>query len=623
MFSAMSAIEAVLASRIFDVASYSNEVSRTFQAAAEAVADYIARGERAGASPNPLFQPGYYAQQAGVTAERECLLLHYLRIGWAAGLRTHPLFDTAFYLAHNPDVVEAGINPLAHFLASGGTEGRRPHPLFHSFDYVSQVPLLRETRQNPLVHYLQQGWRQGFEPHSLFNGDFYLRSYPEVAQAGMNPLLHFVVHGLAEGRAPNYRFSPAMFRESGADAGRLSSETPIANASGWPRTVEEDYHALRVEMGRLRAHRPLSDDPSPVRTIAFYLPQFHPIPENDANWGVGFTEWTGVRGAKPNFLDHDQPRVPADLGYYDLRDGQVLERQADLAKSHGVSGFCFYWYWFNGRKPLELPLLQMLESGRPDFPFCLCWANEGWTRKWAGGEDVILGHDYSDEDDRRHVAELTRYMSDSRYIRTNGAPMLLIYRGGGLPNPPQYLAHLRQLFATAGIPQVHFAAVESAELAWAHRDPRELGFDSAVEFPPHGGSGQLNKPLTMINQAFSGAMFDYRETAVRYATAPLPAYPRSRSVMMGWDNTARYQDSPAIFVNATPGGYRAWLESAIADVKATRRGEDRMVFINAWNEWGEGTYLEPDARWGLGYLEATRSAVSASRESQPLPMIHL
>ena len=617
MYSTVSVIEAVLISGIFDVAAYSAEVAKTFPSDTDAVADYIDCGERDGASPNPLFQPNYYAQQSGITAKENCLLVHYLRVGWAAGLRTHPLFDTAFYIAHNSEVISAGINPLAHFLASGGIEGRRPHPLFHSFDYVSQVPQLRETRQNPLVHYLEQGWRQGFEPHSLFNGDFYIRSYPEVAQTGMNPLVHFVTHGLAEGRSPNYRFSSAVFRESGADPDRLSSETPIANACCWPCSVDEDYTALRTEIGRLRRYQPRSDDRSPVRLVAFYLPQFHPIPENDANWGEGFTEWTGVRRAKPNFLEHDQPRVPTDLGYYDLRDGRTLERQAELAQSHGVSGFCFYWYWFNGRKPLELPLLQMLESGRPDFPFCLCWANEGWTRKWAGGEDVILGHDYSVEDDRRHVAELTRYMSDARYIRTNGAPMMLIYRAGGLPDSPSYLAHLRRLFADAGIAHVHFALVESAEFAWAHRDPRVLGFDSSVEFPPHGGSGQLTKPLTMINQSFGGAIFDYRETAVRYATAPLPDYPRSRSVMMGWDNTARYQDNPAIFVNATPGGYRAWLESAIADVKATRCGEDRMVFINAWNEWGEGTYLEPDTRWGLGYLNATRSAESASHEDQP------
>jgi hypothetical protein len=612
MYSLESAIELVRLSRIFDFEFYREQVPDTLASEPEAISHYLVRGERQGLRPTILFDSGYYSQQVCVVPPGECLLVHYIRTGWAGGLRTHPLFDTAFYVAHNPDVVNVGVNPLGHFLASGGREGRRPHPLFHSYNYVQQVPGLNQSLENPLAHYLRQGWKDGIDPHPLFSGGFYLSYYPDVAQSEINPLLHFVTVGLAEGRLANHRFSATAFRQCGADPSRLTSEIPIAFACSQRREPNEDYSALSVEIDRRRARVPDGPDQSPVRLIAFYLPQFHPIPENDANWGEGFTEWTNVRKAKPNFLEHDQPRVPTDLGYYDLRDGVTLVKQAALAKNGGIHGFCFYWYWFNGRKPLEAPLRHMLDSGQPDFPFCFCWANEGWTRKWAGGEEVILGHVYSDEDDIAHVAELSRYMHDSRYIRIDGAPLLLIYRAGVLPNAPRYLERLRAIFAAAGLARMHIACVESAELAWANRDPKEFGCDSAVEFPPHGGIGAMDRPLTMLNPSFKGATFDYRETAVRYATAPKPTYSRSPSVMMGWDNTARYQDGSAIFANATPGGYQAWLEAAIQDAKTTRCGEERLVFINAWNEWGEGTYLEPDLRWGRGFLDATKQAIVGS-----------
>jgi hypothetical protein len=588
---------------------------------------YFAQGEALGLQPNPLFVPAYYATQLDRQLGTANLLAHYIEEGWRLGLRTHPLFDTAYYVTHNPDVLAAGVNPLRHFLASGGKEGRRPHPLFHSWNYMHAVPGLLEAAENPLVHYLRQGWREGRNPHPLFDNDYYLSANSDLARADVNPLLHFVTRGLAEGRRPNPLFCADAFKRGGSDPARLSDEAPIRAACLAERPSAEDHRILRAEIARRRkltaarqgpASGPVAGPiagkvPGPaddVRIIAFYLPQFHPIAENDQNWGAGFTEWTNVRRAVPNFTNHDQPRRPSELGYYDLRNPDVMVRQAELAQAYGVHGFCYYWYWFNGKKPLVLPLEQMLASGRPVMPFCLCWANEGWTRKWAGGNAPIFSHHYSDQDDREHAAELARYMRDPRYIRVSGAPLLLIYRAGVLPNAPEYLRRWRAAFHAAGIGEVHFALVESAEFAWAGKDPTESGFDSAVEFPPHGGSGALPTLSNMLNPAFKGAIFDYRETVLRYTSAALPSYPRWRTVMAAWDNTARYQDTPAIFMNATPGGYRAWLESAIIDARATRRPGERLVFVNAWNEWGEGTYLEPDARWGRAYLEATRDALA-------------
>ena len=287
-----------------------------------------------------------------------------------------------------------------------------------------------------------------------------------------------------------------------------------------------------------------------------------------------------------------------------------MERQTKLARTYGVYGFCFYWYWFNGRKPLAQPLERLLASGRPDFPFCLCWANEGWTRKWAGEDRVIFSHKYSAEDDLAHARDLARYFQDPRYIQIGSAPLLLIYRAGVLPDAPAYTKRWREMFRQIGVGEIHLAMVESAEFAWAGKDPRALGFDSALEFPPHSAGGALPNHPKMTNPKFKGAIFDYRQTVLRYATAPVPPYPRFRSVMCAWDNTARYQDKSAVFMNANPGAYRAWLEAAIRDAQSSRTPDTRLVFVNAWNEWGEGTYLEPDTRWGRGYLEATRDAIT-------------
>lgn len=619
----MRAADAVRGSRLFDPAFYRQQLDqRGIVIGSDLIDHYAATGEASGLWPHRLFDPTYYLAQAGKSFSDGSALAHYIHDGWRLGLRTHPLFDTAYYSINNPDVLAAGVNPLFHFQHWGGLEGRRPHPLFHSWIYVNALPELRDTHEDPLSHYLRQGWRDGRNPHPLFDTGFYLATNPDVAASGMNPLIHFVLAGLAEGRLPNPLFSPDAFRLMATDPYRLVDADAMEAACRAERSPVEDQSRLRSEIARRRNRTPADAKPVAApdagpgtRVIAFYLPQFHPIPENDRNWGEGFTEWANVRQAKPNFLNHDQPRRPGELGYYDLRDPDIMNKQAALAKEYGVHGFCYYWYWFKGRKPLAMPLEQMRDTRSPDMPFCLCWANEGWTRKWAGGTDVILEHAYSDEDDLLHAAELARYMLDPRYIRVAGAPLFLIYRADTLPDLPDYLHRFRTALRSAGVDKVHLAVVESGVFAWAGRDPRALGFDSSVEFPPHGGDGVLPPLPDMLNPSFSGAIFDYRQTVLRYATAPLPAYPRWRTVMAAWDNTARYQDSPAIFMNATPGAYRAWLEGAVRDVQAAWPPGERLVFVNAWNEWGEGTVLEPDVRWGRAYLEATRAALADAAEA--------
>ena len=220
-----------------------------------------------------------------------------------------------------------------------------------------------------------------------------------------------------------------------------------------------------------------------VRLIAFYLPQYHPIPENDEWWGKGFTEWRNVVRAKPLFKGHYQPHLPADLGFYDLRVPETREAQAELAQTHGITGFCYYHYWFNGRRVLNRPFDEVLRTGSPRLPFCLCWANENWTRRWDGANsDVLLQRRYSAEDDQAHIEHLIAAFSDDRYIKINGRPLFLVYRTISLPRPAQTAEIWRKACRAAGFPDLYLMRVESDR---KDIEPATIGFDGAVEFAPH------------------------------------------------------------------------------------------------------------------------------------------
>jgi lipopolysaccharide biosynthesis protein len=250
-----------------------------------------------------------------------------------------------------------------------------------------------------------------------------------------------------------------------------------------------------------------------LRVIAFYLTQFHPIPENDAWWGTGFTEWTNVRKARPNFVGHYQPHVPAELGYYDLRDPAVAEAQARLASEYGIAGFCYYYYWFNGRRLLERPLHTMVASGRPDFPFCVCWANENWTRRWDGLDNEILMQQlYSREDSVEFIRNLIPLFRDRRYMCVDARPLLLIYKAGLIPDIRATVALWREEARAAGFPDLYLLACQTS----GEKHPDRFGFDAGVEFPPHGHHAiQLNARFDITNRAFNGLISSYRSQIVQ------------------------------------------------------------------------------------------------------------
>lgn len=353
-------------------------------------------------------------------------------------------------------------------------------------------------------------------------------------------------------------------------------------------------------------------DSNKVKPIAFYLPQFHPVKENSEWWGEGFTEWTNVAKAKPNFEGHYQPHVPKNLGFYDLRIVDVMRQQAELAEAHGLYGFCFYYYWFAGRRILELPLNQYLNSDI-NFPFCYCWANENWTKTWDGQEkDILLAQNHSDEDDIAFINNLLPAFSDTRYIKVDGKPMLLVYRVDLFPDIKKTAQIWRELAKKSGFPDLHLCAVQF----YGIDNPEKYGFDAAVEFPPHNFIGPENKPSTppkFINSEFEGGVIDYRKVISQSTNKTSTNYVWYRGIIPSWDNTARRQNTSLTMVNSSPQLYRFWLQYLINFTNKNNDSKTNFIFINAWNEWAEGAHLEPDLKYGTRYLEETLKAINQKK----------
>lgn len=354
--------------------------------------------------------------------------------------------------------------------------------------------------------------------------------------------------------------------------------------------------------------------PSKARIIAFYLPQFHPIRENDQWWGEGFTEWTNVKKARPLFPGHLQPRIPGELGYYDLRSAEVRAMQAALAQSHGIEGFCYWHYWFAGKRLLNLPLDEMLKSGEPSLPFCLGWANESWTGVWHGAPNrILIEQTYPGaEDDRRHFEFLLSAFQDSRYIRVDGKPLLVIYKPTRMPNGRGRFDAWRNLASRSGLPGLHIVGIDLDGRSVA----ASCGLD-AVIVSRFGltSNGALARRLERTYWGIRRRLPRPYLRIVRYEDAVRHMLPDMRAsashnypcVVPNWDNTPRSGQRGMVVVGSSPARFQAHLEQAIASVQAFP-SEHRLVFLKSWNEWAEGNFVEPDIVYGRGYLEAVRAA---------------
>lgn len=361
---------------------------------------------------------------------------------------------------------------------------------------------------------------------------------------------------------------------------------------------------------------PHEDD---TKLITYFLPQFHQIPENDEWWGAGFTEWTNVTKALPKFEYHYQPRLPGELGFYDLSETKTLHKQTALAKAYGIHGFCFHYYWFSGQKLLEKPIENFLSDKSIDFKFCINWANENWTRTWDGAaSSVLMKQDYDLKNAPKFYEEVRPLLKDQRYICEDGKPMILIYRPLDVPNLSEWIAVWRKMAKEDGFPDLQIIGCQSIEYI---EDEEKLGLDAMVQFPPHHMSTYNetlrkhgynfsphihNNPNIIFNQSFRGTVLNYSDISTCSYNTESPSR-EIEAVFPGWDNTARKSNVGTPFVFSNPIKYGNWLNNCLGRAK---NKANNYVFVNAWNEWAEGAYLEPDRHFGFSYLEETAVALA-------------
>lgn len=357
-----------------------------------------------------------------------------------------------------------------------------------------------------------------------------------------------------------------------------------------------------------------------TRLIAFYLPQYHPIPENDVWWGKGFTEWTNVAKAKPLFPGHHQPKLPSELGFYDLRVPEVRNAQAELAREYGIEGFCYWHYWFSGKRLLERPFSEVLKKKEPDFPFCLAWANQSWTGIWHGAPNkVLIEQHYPGKNDYiNHFSALIEAFADDRYLKIDGKPIFLVMHPNNLPNCIEFVDTWRELALRAGLKGIYFIGVHAESSG-------QFGLDGSLvhEMQPvfskykHSSRNRMfrlkddlrTKQLLYLalDLLYPSTIRMYKDM-IRSGTGLQLLFNEFPVAIPNWDNTPRVGSKGLIFHGSTPELFNRHLDNLI-DLVQNRPLSTRLVFIKSWNEWAEGNYLEPDSCYGRGYLQAIRDSM--------------
>ena len=347
------------------------------------------------------------------------------------------------------------------------------------------------------------------------------------------------------------------------------------------------------------------NDYSKIKLVAFYLTQFHPIPENDEWWGKGFTEWTNATKAQPQFRGHYQPHLPTEFGFYDLRVRRTRRDQITVAKEFGIGAFCYHYYWFSGKRLLNEPLDDMLADPESDMPFCLSWANENWTRTWDGSaHKILIAQKYSSENDLEFIKSVVPFMKDRRYLRLDDKPILMVYRPQHLPNAKKSAEVWRKHCKAAGIVDIQIFCC----FTYGNWEYQKFGFDGGVEFPPHSVNANNVQKELPPHENYSGYAFEFKDVAEQYLAHDYSKKNGFRGVYPSWDNTARKGNLATITLNGTPSNYEYWLSQALKKTAKEYPAKERLIFINAWNEWAEGCHLEPDRKYGREFLEATLSA---------------
>jgi len=347
-----------------------------------------------------------------------------------------------------------------------------------------------------------------------------------------------------------------------------------------------------------------------IKSIAFYLPQFYPFTENNVFWGKGFTEWTNVSKARPLFQGHYQPRLPGELGFYDLRLKEVMKRQVELAKKYGIFGFCFHHYFFDGKPVMRRPFELFMKNPDLNFPFCLHWANEPWTARFDGYADhgdVLLHQNHSPEDDVAFLIDIEPALKDQRYILVEGKPLLIVYRPGLFPDFKETVERWREQSLKMGFKGIYIAMVET--IFEGNPDPGKYGVDAVVEFPPHFIRHiEVSNKIRFYDDNFNGEVYSYPEVVKGEIERPKSVHTLFRGIFPQWDNTARRKD-PKIFYGSTPELYQKWFSHLVDYTRKNLPNDRQFIFINAWNEWAEAAYIEPDRKYGYAWLNATARAL--------------
>lgn len=520
-------------------------------------------------------------------------------------------FDASYYLLNNPDVRVADVDPLFHFIKFGWKEGRDPSPEIKITTFLNEYKDLEKINNHQLVDSFKTNHEKDSKTTSVEDDTL------------DNPKLHFRLASIRRGFLFLKKFGFKEFIKK-VRSKAVAPLPPIVNKSDnsfvsiqsgnpymqhWLASFDTAKPAPAKEYIPYNQSLRLLDDPK-VKLIAFYLPQYHPIPENDLWWGKGFTEWTNVSKARAQFLGHYQPRLPGDLGFYDLRVSQVQEQQAALALHYGLSAFCFHYYWFSGKRLLEKPLDSFISNPNITFPFCICWANEDWTRRWDGSSgQVLISQEHSFDNDKLLIHDLVELFHHPNYYHVDKRPLMIVYRPDLLDEPARTLGYWRSYSEVHGTGDPLILAAQT----FFFSDPRSGGFDGAVSFPPHHMPTlpNIDNQLEMLNLEYRGDIFRYSDMARGFIEKlkdyPYKFYP---TVVPSWDNEPRRPGSGMTLHGSTPDLFGEWLQQACQYQIENKPDAERMVFINAWNEWAESAYLEPDRRFGYAYLQKTADILS-------------
>jgi glycosyltransferase involved in cell wall biosynthesis len=574
-----------------------------------------------------LFQEEYYLVLAKAITPFESALDHYLAYGWKNNINPCSYFSVEYYLTENPDVLESGVEPLLHYIEYGEKEGRKSS-VYCSIAHLKKQ--IKATDKSTLLGHFHQFERsQLISAHQYFDIQYYLEHNPDVASSDASPYFHFLETGICEGRNPRADINIVEYCKQfevnseeinpflhfitvgGEQYLKQQKKDNVANTQEPENGGMMENYLLKGECYEEPEYLDIGNAQAKVKALAYYLPQFHPFKENDEWWGQGFTEWTNVTRGLPRFNGHYQPHLPKHLGYYDLRVKEVMLEQVRYAKAGGLHGFCFYHYWFNGKRIMEKPVNMLLENKDIDFPFCIMWANENWTRTWDGLEnDVLIAQDYLEEDDIPFVKDIGRHFADGRYIRIEGRPLFFIYRPGIIPNAKETIQKWRDLCKELLNEEPLFYMAQ----AFGDLDPTEFGMDGAIEFPPHKvaeGLKDASREKGGWQDDFEGHYPSYDELIEKSLNDDkATAFPLIKGVTPTWDNEARKPSKGMGFVDSTPKKYEHWLRNVNQYAKQNPIAKNEsFVIINAWNEWAEGAHLEPDVYNGAAYLNATYRAM--------------